>query len=64
MDILRDELYRAARLWNNHRIRPSVNQKSPGGHPDLLFSLPEISGTREFMIEVDNVDIIVSQQLV
>ena len=64
MDILRDELYRAARLWNNHRIRPSVNRESPGGRPDLLFSLPEVSGTREFMIEVDKVDINVSQQLV
>ena len=64
MDILRGELYRAARLWNNHRIRPSVNHESPGGRPDLLFSLPEVSGTREFMIEVDKVDIPVSQQLV
>ena len=41
MDILRDELYRSARLWNNHRIRPSANHESPGGRPDLLFSLPE-----------------------
>lgn len=64
MDILRDErLYRAARLWNNHRIRPSVNHESPGGRPDLLFSLPELSGTR-VMIEVDKVDINVSRQLV
>ena len=63
MDLLRDELYRAARLWNNHRIRPSANHESPGGRPDLLFSLPETSGTTNFMIEVDEVDITVCQQL-
>ena len=64
MDVLRNELYRAARLWNNHRIRPSANCESPGGRPDLLFSLPEISDTRDFMIEVDGDDITVCQQLV
>lgn len=25
MDLIRDELHRFARLWNNHRIRPSIN---------------------------------------
>ena len=51
-------------LWNNHRIRLSANHESPGGRPDLLFSLPEVLGTRDFMIEVDEIDITVSQQLV
>ena len=30
-NILRDELQRAARLWNAHRIRPSTNVESPSG---------------------------------
>ena len=51
-------------LYNNPRIRPSVNHESPGGRSDLLFSLPEVSGTSDFMIEVNKVDITVSQQLV
>ena len=50
MDAIRDELYRAARLWNNHRMRPSTNCESSGGRPDLLFSLPEISDTRDFVV--------------
>lgn len=56
MGVIRDELHRAARLWNNNRIRPSTNCESPGGRPDLLFSLPEISGTRDFIVEVDKDD--------
>ena len=64
MDAIRDELYRAARLWNNHRMRPSTNYESPGGRPDLLFSLPEISDTRDFIVEVDKADITLCQQLV
>ena len=38
--ILRDELHRAAKLWNLHRIRPSTNMESPSGRPDVLFFLP------------------------
>lgn len=64
MGVIRDELHRAARLWNNNRIRPSTNCESPGGRPDLLFSLPEISGTRDFIVEVDKDDVTPCQQLV
>ncbi|XP_022784402.1 uncharacterized protein LOC111324984 [Stylophora pistillata] len=53
MPILRDELHRAARLWNLHRIRPSTNMESPSGRPDVLFFLPEVSGTRNCMVDVD-----------
>ena len=60
MDLIRDELHRAARLWNNHRMRPPANCESPGGRPDLLFSLPEMSDTRDFIIEVDSDDITMS----
>ena len=41
MDILRDELYRAARLWNNHIIRPSANPNPNTSHLEdaQIFSL-------------------------
>ena len=64
MDLIRDELYRAASLWNNHRMRPSANCESPGGRPDLLFSLPEVSDTRDFIVEADRDDNTLCQQLV
>lgn len=53
MNILRDELQRVARLWNAHRIRPSRNVESPCGRPDVLFFLPEVSNTRNFITDVD-----------
>ena len=53
MNILRDELQRAARLWNAHRIRPSTNLESHSGQPDVLFFLPEVSNTRNFISNVD-----------
>ena len=42
MGLIRDELHRFARLWNNHRIRPAINCASPSGRPDLLYYLPEV----------------------
>ena len=52
MNILRDELQRAARLWNAHRIRPSTNMESPTSRPDVLCFLPEVSNTRNFITDV------------
>ena len=46
MNILRDKLHRAARLWNVHKIRPSTNLESHSGRPDVLFFLPEVSDSR------------------
>jgi len=53
MNVLRDELHRAARLWNLHRIRLSTNVESPSGRPDVLFFLPEVSNKRNFLTDVD-----------
>ena len=64
MDLIRNELHRAARLWNNHPMRPSANCESPGGRPDLLFSLPEMSDIRDFIVEADRDDNTLCQQLV
>ena len=49
MLILRDELHRAARLWSlEFDFQP--NLESPSGRPDVLFFLPEVSGTRNCII--------------
>ena len=40
MNALRNEHYQVAKLRNLHRIRPSVNNDSPPGRPDLLYFLP------------------------
>ena len=62
MDLIRDELHRFARLWNNHRIRPSINCESPSGRPDLLYYLPEVSATQNFLVPIDNDDVIMCEE--
>ena len=53
MPILRDKLHREVGLWNLHRIRSSTNLKFPSGRPDVLFFFPEVSGTRNYTVDVD-----------
>lgn len=63
MDLLREDLHRFARLWNNHVIRPSTNGESPSGCPDLLYYLPEASSTQNYLVAVSNHDIALCEQL-
>ena len=51
--VIRQELNRAARLCNTHRIRPSRNQEVPAGRPDVLFVLPEMHGHRDLKVNVN-----------
>lgn len=44
MPVIRNELQRTARFWNSHRIRPSTNQESPPGKPDILYFLSFFDG--------------------
>ena len=53
MPLLRNELHWEAGLWNLHRIRPSTNLKFPSGGPGVLFFFPEVSGTRNYTVDVD-----------
>ena len=57
MDLIKDELHRFARLWNNHRFTPSINCKSLSGRPDLLYYLSEISAIQNFLVSIDNDEI-------
>jgi len=61
MDLIREELHRFARLWNNHRIRPSISSES-SGRPDILYFLPEVSATQNFLVNVDKDDVSLCEQ--
>ena len=63
MSILHDELQRAAKLWNVHKIRPSSNPESPPGRPDMLYFLPEITETQDFMTNVDLEDVELAKEV-
>lgn len=54
MDIIQEELYKLAQLWNSHLIRPTKNSVCPSGKPDILYFIPEVTGSREYKCEFDN----------
>ncbi|KAK2562493.1 hypothetical protein P5673_014158 [Acropora cervicornis] len=60
MFIIQEELNKAAKLWNLHRIRPSTNPESPPRRPDMLYFLPEISNTQDYktVVTVDDVELV------
>ena len=39
--------------WNNHRMRPNPKINSEGGRPVLLYTLPELNGDEDKLVEVD-----------
>lgn len=57
MPLIQEELDRVAVHWNLHKIRPSSNEESPSGRPDVLYFLPELSGSRSRSQEINMDDI-------
>lgn len=57
MPLIQEELDRVAVHWNLHKIRPSSNEESPSGRPDVLYFLPELSGSRSRIQEINMDDI-------
>lgn len=39
--------------WNSHRIRPSRNQRVPSGRPIVLYTLPHLENTHDYMQPLD-----------
>lgn len=39
--------------WNSHRIRPTRNQRVPSGRPFVLYSLPHLQNTYDYLQPVD-----------
>ncbi|KAJ7388158.1 hypothetical protein OS493_039510 [Desmophyllum pertusum] len=52
LPLLRAELQRVAQHWNLHKIRPSRNEDTPAGQPDVLYFLPEADGKESYLNEV------------
>ena len=44
--------------WNLHKIRPSSNDESPSGRPDVLYFLPELNGksSRGQYVNMDEIE--------
>ena len=40
-------------VWNSHRIRPSRNERVPAGRPVVMYSVPQLYQTRDYLQQVD-----------
>ena len=63
MPLIQEELNRIAQHWNLHRIRPSLNQESPPGLPDVSFFLPELQETISYLHTIDEDAILVGKDM-
>ena len=61
MPVIRHELHKVAVLWNLHTKRPSTNQESPSGIPEVLYVVPEVTGGDDLKVQVDLDDIDVAE---
>ncbi|XP_052097289.1 uncharacterized protein LOC127732248 [Mytilus californianus] len=43
--LIQKDLNHCRQDWNQHKIRQTRQAESPGGKPDLLYYIPELSGT-------------------
>lgn len=63
MPLLREELYKVAAHWNLHKIRPSSNNNSPHGRPDINYFIPEAFGTISYLEPVSKQDLAVAKNV-
>ena len=50
-----------AETWNGQRIRTVRNSRSPSGRPSVLYLLPELYGTHDYLCPVSD-DIGISEE--
>lgn len=55
---LQDELDATKESWNSHLIRPSKNVNVPHGRPDIMYTVPELYDTEDYLCDVSEQDII------
>ena len=41
-------------MWNTHLIRPSKNINVPSGRPSVMYTFPELYGTRDFLKPIED----------
>lgn len=48
--------------WNNHRIRPSHNPRTPNGWPTVMYAVPDLYGAQNFLQPVDPREVEICQE--
>ncbi|CAL8344609.1 unnamed protein product [Arctogadus glacialis] len=54
MGLIQNESDDTAQVWNTRTIRPSKNLNIPSSRPNVMFALPELYGTRDFLSPIEN----------
>lgn len=52
--VFQNELDSAVLVWNTHRIAHSKNSLLPSGRPSLMYELPQIYKTENYIVPVNN----------
>ena len=47
--ILQNDIDATVNTWNCHLIRPTKNARAPSGRPNVMYQLPELFGTRNYL---------------
>lgn len=45
------------REWNSHRIRKTKNSVAPAGRPIVMFDLPELYDTQDYLLHLNDEDV-------
>lgn len=53
MNFVQNDINEAVSVWNMHRIRPTRNGNVPAGKLCILYCLPELNGTKDYLVEAD-----------
>ncbi|MGH0117567.1 UNVERIFIED_CONTAM: hypothetical protein FKN15_005069 [Acipenser sinensis] len=54
MNIIQEELSGIKKVWNAHRIRPSMNVNVPSGIPDVMFLAPHLWGAEDLIVPLSD----------
>ncbi|KAF5887205.1 uncharacterized protein DAT39_022327 [Clarias magur] len=52
LGIIQTELDAVKESWNSHLIRPSRNQRVPHGRPEVMYFLPELYNTQDYLCQI------------
>jgi hypothetical protein len=52
-----EDLDEIVNTWNRHLIRPSRNARIPSGRPNIMYNLPELYGTVDYISQVSSAEI-------
>lgn len=53
MNFVQNDIDEAVSVWNMHRILPTRNGNVPAGKLCILYCLPELNGTKDYLVEAD-----------